>query len=36
MFDESFLRMWDFYLSAYAATFHNGIIDLRFCYIDTG
>ena len=29
MFDESFLRMWDLYLSAYAATFHNGIIDLH-------
>ena len=29
MFDERFLRMWDLYLSACAATFHNGIIDLH-------
>ena len=29
MFDERFLRMWDMYLSACAATFHNGIIDLH-------
>ena len=29
MFDESFLRMWELYLSACAATFHNGIIDLH-------
>ena len=29
MFDEKFLRMWDLYLSACAATFHNGIIDLH-------
>lgn len=29
MFDERFVRMWDLYLSACAATFHNGIIDLR-------
>ena len=29
MFDEDFLRMWDLYLSACAATFHNGIIDLH-------
>ena len=29
MFDENFLRMWDLYLSACAATFHNGIIDLH-------
>ena len=29
MFDESFLRMWDLYLSACAATFHNGIIDIH-------
>ena len=29
MFDEEFLRMWDLYLSACAATFHNGIIDLH-------
>ena len=29
MFDERFGRMWDLYLSACAATFHNGIIDLH-------
>lgn len=29
MFDERFIRMWDMYLSACAATFHNGIIDLH-------
>lgn len=29
MFDEKFIRMWDLYLSACAATFHNGIIDLH-------
>ena len=29
MFDEDFLRMWYLYLSACAATFHNGIIDLH-------
>lgn len=29
MFDERFLRMWDLYLSACAATFHNGIIDIH-------
>lgn len=29
MFDERFVRMWDMYLSACAATFHNGIIDLH-------
>ena len=29
MFDENFLRMWDLSLSACAATFHNGIIDLH-------
>ena len=28
-FDETFVRMWDLYLSACAATFHNGIIDLH-------
>ena len=26
---KSFLRMWDLYLSACAATFHNGIIDIH-------
>lgn len=29
MFDERFIRMWDLYLSACAATFHNGIIDIH-------
>lgn len=29
MFDEQFVRMWDLYLSACAATFHNGIIDIH-------
>lgn len=29
MFDDRFLRMWNLYLSACAATFHNGIIDLH-------
>lgn len=29
MFDGRFIRMWDLYLSACAATFHNGIIDLH-------
>lgn len=29
MFDERFVRMWDMYLSACAATFHNGIIDIH-------
>ena len=29
MFDERFVRMWELYLAACAATFHNGIIDLH-------
>ena len=29
MFDERFIRMWELYLCACAATFHNGIIDLH-------
>lgn len=29
MFDEKFVRMWELYLAACAATFHNGIIDLH-------
>lgn len=29
MFDDRFVRMWELYLSACAATFHNGIIDLH-------
>lgn len=28
MFDERFVRMWDLYLAACAAVFHNGIVDL--------
>lgn len=29
MFDERFVRMWELYLCACAATFHNGVIDLH-------
>lgn len=29
MFGEEFARMWDLYLCACAATFHNGIIDVH-------
>ena len=29
MFDERFVRMWDLYLSACAATFHNGVVDIH-------
>lgn len=29
MFDEKFVRMWELYLCACAATFYNGIIDLH-------
>ena len=29
MFDEQFVRMWELYLCACAATFYNGIIDLH-------
>jgi len=29
MFDEEFVRMWELYLCACAATFMNGIIDLH-------
>ncbi len=29
MFDERFIRMWDLYLTACAATFHSGIIDIH-------
>ena len=36
MFDEKFLRMWDLYLSACAATFHNGIIDLHQILMSKG
>ncbi len=36
MFDEKFARMWDLYLSACAATFHNGIIDLHQVLVSKG
>lgn len=36
MFDEKFIRMWDLYLSACAATFHNGIIDLHQILMSKG
>lgn len=36
MFDERFIRMWDMYLSACAATFHNGIIDLHQILVTKG
>lgn len=29
MFDERFVRMWDLYLAACAAVFHNGIVDVH-------
>ncbi len=29
MFDEQFVRMWNLYLAACAAAFHNGIVDLH-------
>lgn len=36
MFDERFIRMWELYLSACAATFHNGIIDLHQILVTKG
>ncbi len=36
MFDERFVRMWDLYLAACAATFHNGIIDLHQILVTKG
>ena len=36
MFDERFVRMWELYLSACAATFHNGIIDLHQVLMSKG
>ena len=36
MFDERFVRMWDLYLAACAATFHNGIIDLHQVLFSNG
>lgn len=29
MFDERFVRMWDLYLAACAAVFHNGIVEVH-------
>ena len=36
MFDDRFIRMWDLYLSACAATFHNGVIDLHQILVTKG
>ena len=36
MFDERFVRTWDLYLAACAATFHNGIIDLHQVLFSNG
>ena len=36
MFDEEFVRMWDLYLSACAAIFHNGIIDNHQILVSKG
>lgn len=36
MFDERFVRMWGMYLSACAATFHNGITDLHQILVTKG
>ena len=36
MFDERFVRMWDLYLAACAATFHTGIIDLHQVLFSNG
>ena len=36
MFDERFVRMWDLYLAACAANFHNGIIDLHQVLFSNG
>lgn len=36
MFDERFIRMWDLYLCACAATFYNGIIDLHQILVSKG
>ena len=33
---SAFIRMWDLYLSACAATFHNGIIDLHQILMSKG
>lgn len=36
IFDEEFVRMWDLYLSACAAIFHNGIIDIHQILVSKG
>ena len=36
MFNEEFVRMWELYLSACAATFHNGIIDIHQILVSKG
>lgn len=36
MFDQEFMRMWELYLCACAATFNNGIIDLHQILISKG
>lgn len=36
MFDERFIRMWELYLCACAATFYNGIIDLHQILVSKG
>ena len=36
MMGSEFTRMWDLYLNACAATFHNGIIDLNQILISKG
>lgn len=36
MFDEEFVRMWDLYLLACAAIFHNGIIDIHQILVSKG
>lgn len=36
MFDERFARMWELYLCACAAVFHNGIVDLHQVLFSNG
>lgn len=36
MFDQEFMRMWELYLCACAATFNNGIIDLHQILLSKG
>ena len=35
-YGEEFTRMWELYLAACAATFHNGIIDLHQILVSKG